>query len=84
MGGRCGGRPKRFQVSPTTAKRWADRYRAEGAAGMCDRPSRPHASPRRTPRRLERRIVKLRVAKRLGAFTLRLDRPARFHVGSSW
>lgn len=32
----------RFQVSPNTAKRWADRYRAEGVAGMVDRSSRPH------------------------------------------
>jgi hypothetical protein len=40
---------ERFQVSPTTAKRWADRYRQLGAAGMVDRSSRPHHSPRRTP-----------------------------------
>jgi transposase InsO family protein len=57
---------ERFQVSPTTAKRWADRYRQLGAAGMGDRSSRPHTSPQRTPQRLERRIVRLRVAKRLG------------------
>lgn len=57
---------ERFQVSPTTAKRWADRYRAVGAAGMCDRPSRPRTCPARTAQRIERRIVKLRVAKRLG------------------
>ena len=57
---------ERFQVSPTTAKRWADRYRAQGVAGMVDRSSRPHSCPGRTPQRIERRIVKLRVAKRLG------------------
>ena len=57
---------ERFQVSHTTAARWAGRYRQEGAAGMADRPSRPHASPRRTPVRTERRIVRLRVSKRLG------------------
>ncbi|GAA0256007.1 hypothetical protein GCM10009539_46560 [Cryptosporangium japonicum] len=56
----------RFQVSPTTAARWAGRYRREGAAGMSDRSSRPHRSPTRTPTALERRIVKIRVIKRLG------------------
>jgi transposase InsO family protein len=57
---------ERFQVSHTTAARWAARYRQAGAAGMTNRPLRPHASPRRTPLRTERRIVRLRVSKRLG------------------
>jgi len=57
---------ERFQVSPTTAARWAGRYRQEGPAGMADRSSRPRSCPSRTPRRLERRIVGLRVSRRLG------------------
>jgi transposase InsO family protein len=57
---------ERFQVSHTTAARWAARYRARGAAAMADQPSRPHVSPNRTPVRAERRIVRLRVSKRLG------------------
>ena len=57
---------ERFQVSHTTAARWAARYRQAGAAGMADRSSRPHASPARTARRTERRIVGLRVSRRLG------------------
>jgi len=57
---------ERFQVSPTTAARWAGRYRQQGAAGMVDRSSRPHRSPRRTPTRLERRIIKVRVVRRWG------------------
>jgi transposase InsO family protein len=57
---------ERFQVSPTTASRWAQRYRQHGQAGMADRSSRPHASPRRTPTRLERRIIKVRLARRWG------------------
>jgi transposase InsO family protein len=57
---------ERFQVSPTTAVRWAGRYRLSGAAGMADRSSRPHRSPRRTPTRIERRIVKVRVLRRWG------------------
>ncbi|MER6817936.1 IS481 family transposase [Spirillospora sp. NPDC000708] len=57
---------ERFQVSHTTARRWADRYRRSGAAGMADRSSRPHHSPARMCRRIERRIVNLRVTARLG------------------
>ncbi len=57
---------ERFQVSHNTAKRWADRYRADGEAGMSDRPSRPHHSPARTPQRTERRIIKVRVQHRWG------------------
>jgi len=57
---------ERFQVARTTATRWADRYRAEGAAGMRDRSSRPHRSPRRTPAPVVRKIVHHRTKKRLG------------------
>jgi transposase InsO family protein len=57
---------ERFQVSHTTAARWAARYRDHGAAAMADRSSRPRTSPHRTPVRAERRIVRLRVSKRLG------------------
>jgi transposase len=57
---------ERFQVSATTAARWARRYRALGAAGMKDRSSRPHHSPRQTPTRTERRIIKVRVLRRWG------------------
>jgi transposase InsO family protein len=57
---------ERFQTSATTAARWANRYREQGEAGMHDRPSRPHRSPRRTPNRLERRIIKVRVVRRWG------------------
>ncbi|POX48961.1 IS481 family transposase [Streptomyces sp. Ru72] len=57
---------ERFQVSPTTAQRWAERYRQFGEAGMCDRSSRPRTSPRRTPTRTERRIIKVRVLRRWG------------------
>ena len=68
----------RFQCSPTTAKKWADRYRAGGAAAMVDRSSRPHRSPGRTPTRTERRIINLRFTRRWGphriAYHLRLAR----------
>jgi transposase InsO family protein len=57
---------ERFQVSVTTAARWATRYRQLGAAGMVDRSSRPHHCPWRTPTRTERRIIKVRVVRRWG------------------
>jgi transposase InsO family protein len=57
---------ERFQVSATTAARWAGRYRELGAAGMADRSSRPRRSPHRTPTRTERRIIKVRVLRRWG------------------
>ncbi|MFF3460801.1 IS481 family transposase, partial [Streptomyces sp. NPDC002730] len=57
---------ERFQVSPTTVQRWAERYRLFGEAGMADRSSRPHTSPRRTPTRIERRIIKVRLLRRWG------------------
>lgn len=66
-----------FQVSVTTASRWAYRYRDEGEAAMADRSSRPHHSPNRTPRRTERRIIGVRVTRRWGpariAYLLRLN-----------
>jgi transposase InsO family protein len=57
---------ERFQVSVTTAARWAGRYRELGEAGMVDRSSRPHHSPNRTPTRTERRIIGVRVTRRWG------------------
>ena len=58
---------ERYDVSWPTAKRWADRYRQAGPAGMADRSSRPHHCPRRTPAPVVRRIVHLRWRQRLGA-----------------
>jgi len=55
-----------FHVAWPTAKRWADRYEAMGAAGMADRSSRPHRSPNKTPPHLVRKVVHLRWKKRLG------------------
>ncbi|WP_440714259.1 IS481 family transposase, partial [Gordonia sp. FQ] len=55
---------ERFQCSPATAKRWADRYRA--GHDLIDRSSRPRTSPRRLDRRTERRIVSLRCTRRWG------------------
>ena len=57
---------KMFMVSPVTARKWATRFRAEGAAGMADRPSRPRSMPTKTPPAVVKRIVKLRWRRRLG------------------
>jgi transposase InsO family protein len=57
---------ERYDVSWRTAKKWADRYRVEGPAGMVDRSSRPHRQPNRTPVRVVRKIVHLRWRQRLG------------------
>lgn len=57
---------KMFMVAARTAKKWADRYRTEGPAGMLDRSSRPHHSPTKTAPSTVRRIVRLRWRNRLG------------------
>jgi len=53
-------------VSRQTAYRWVRRYAADGEAGLLDRPSRPHRSPRRTAPELEAQILALRAASRRG------------------
>ena len=57
---------KMFMVSARTARKWADRFRLEGPAGMVDRSSRPHSSPNKTPEHVKRQIVRLRWRRRLG------------------
>lgn len=57
---------ERFQVSWPTAKRWATRYAQAGQAGMTDRSSRPHHSPRRTAQPVVRKIVHKRWKHKLG------------------
>ena len=73
---------ERWNCSVTTVRRWADRYRAEGRAGMVDRSSRPAGSPRRTATRVERRVIGLRVSRRWGpariAYRLRMQ-PSTVH-----
>jgi transposase InsO family protein len=69
---------ERYDVSWRTAKKWADRYVAEGPAGMNDRSSRPHRQPNRTPAPVVRKIVHLRWKQRLGPVEIgdRLGMPA--------
>lgn len=67
---------ERFQCSPATAKRWADRYRA--GLPMTDRSSRPHTSPNQLPTKTERRIINLRFNRKWGphriSYHLRIPR----------
>ena len=51
---------RRFDISPNTAYKWLDRFRAEGVSGLEDRSRRPHNSPVHTPKEMEKTIVKLR------------------------
>jgi transposase InsO family protein len=53
-------------ISRDRAYVWWRRYREEGLAGLVDRSSRPHRSPRATKVSLERRIVTLRKTRGLG------------------
>jgi transposase InsO family protein len=49
-----------FNVTAKTAAKWVGRYRAWGSAGLLDRCSCPHLSPRRTPESLRAQVVNLR------------------------
>ena len=51
---------KAVGLSRTSARRWVERYRREGDAGLQDRSSRPERMPKRTPEAVEQRVVALR------------------------
>ena len=51
-------------LSRTTVWRWWRRYEVEGEAGLVNRSSRPHRSPRALARPLRRRIARLRGQRR--------------------
>lgn len=57
-------------VSRATAYKWLRRYRAAGEAGLLDRSSRPHRSPRRLGPELEATILQARVRRRFGPHRL--------------
>jgi len=58
---------ERFQVDAKTVRKWRDRFRAHGEAGLVDRSSRPKRSPNRTSRGRCREVVRLRTTHRWGA-----------------
>jgi transposase len=47
-------------VCPRTVRKWVDRYRREGLAGLQDRSSRPHRLRRPTPQAVIEEIERLR------------------------
>lgn len=53
-------------VSRKCVKTWIDRFDAEGEAGLQDRSSRPHSTPRRTSAEVEALVVELRRRERRG------------------
>lgn len=53
-------------VSRATVGKWLARYESEGPAGLEDRPSRPHSSPRRTSEEVEAQVLELRAQRRRG------------------
>ncbi len=55
-----------LNVSRATGYKWLARWRAEGLAGLHDRPSRAHRLPGKTPPALERQVLALRAARKLG------------------
>ena len=55
-------------VSLTTLRKWLRRYRAEGPAGLLDRPCRPRCSPRQLPAERIAQVIALRQQRRTGRF----------------
>jgi hypothetical protein len=54
-------------VSERTARKWVGRYRAEGEAGLADRPSAPAGQPGATPEERVQAIAALRRVRLTGA-----------------
>ena len=82
----------RFSVSAKTAAKWVGRYRQWGTAGLADRSSRPHHSPRQTSSSLLERVVVLRrghmpgheIARRTGLSPATVSRVLRRARLSRW
>lgn len=52
----------RFGISRETGHKWLRRHRADGAAGLADRPRRPRSSPGRCAEAVEREVLAVRDA----------------------
>ncbi|GAA1555935.1 hypothetical protein GCM10009731_07870 [Streptomyces globosus] len=52
-------------ISRPTAHKWVRRWRAEGEAGLQDRPSRPATTPHRRPAGIEAHVCRLWTGRRL-------------------
>ena len=69
-GHRPGEVAKQLGISRQTVYKWLRRWRTEGAAGLADRSSRPHAMPRQTPPEQVAAIVAARVEHHAGPVRL--------------
>jgi transposase InsO family protein len=53
-----------FRVNARTVAKWVGRFQSEGLAGLRDRSSRPHRSPRRVGDTVRQRVVELRLQRK--------------------
>ncbi|HEX3891678.1 MAG TPA: IS481 family transposase [Terracidiphilus sp.] len=91
-GVRLGAAAARFSVSAKTAAKWVGRYRQFGTAGMADRSSRPHHSPRQASSFLVEQVLALRrghmpgheIAQRTGLSPASVSRILRRAKLSRW
>ena len=51
---------QRFEISPTTAYKWLERFEREGLAGLVERSRRPNVSPLRTPADMTAKVLAVR------------------------
>ena len=59
------------KLSRQAAAKWVGRYRQQGMAGLRDRSSRPHSSPRRTGEGVEQQVIELRRGRLAGYWIAR-------------
>jgi transposase InsO family protein len=52
-----------YKLSRQTASKWVGRYREQSVAGLQDRSSRPHRSPRQTGEALQQRVIEQRLSR---------------------
>jgi transposase InsO family protein len=89
---KLGSAAAQFRVSWKTAAKWVSRYRQSGAAGLVDRSSRPHSSPRQINFHLSEQVLALRrghmpgyeIARRTGLSPASVSRILRRAKLSRW
>src|SRR5688572_13048579 len=69
---------RHFGISRKTFYKWKRRHDEHGEAGLCDRPRRPHCSPRATPKAVVSKILYLRQNYHFGPGKI-ADYLKRFH-----
>jgi transposase InsO family protein len=91
-GWKLGAAAARFSVSVKTARKWVGRYQQFGVAGLADRSSRPHHSPRQIAFSLLEKVLVLRrghmpgyeIARRTGLSPASVSRILRRARLSRW